>query len=189
MSGLAQSSLMLIERARGGDTAALDELVRRYLPRLKRWATGRLPAGARGLLDTDDIVQETMVKAVRNLERADVGGDGALQAYLRQAINNRLADAYRGARRKPSDTGLTSDLPAGDPSPLEQSIGAEALRRYEKALSRLRAEDREAIILRIELCYGYDEMSQMLGKPSAASARMSVSRALARLSREMSHGS
>lgn len=188
MEALAQSSLMLIERARAGDTAALNELVRRYLPRLKRWATGRLPAAARGLLDTEDIVQETMVKAVRNLEHADVRGDGALQAYLRQAVTNRLADAYRGARRRPADTAITSDLPAVDPSPLEQSIGADALQRYESALARLKPEDREAIILRIELCYEYEDISQMLGKSSAASARMAVSRALARLSREMGHG-
>lgn len=186
MDTLAQSSLRLIERARAGDNGALEELVRRYLPRLRRWASGRLPKAARGMVDTEDIVQETMIKAVRNLGAADVLGDGALQAYLRQAVTNRLTDAYRGAVRRPSDTGLTSDLPAADASPLEQSIGAEALRRYEAALARLKAEDREAIVLRVELCYEYDEIAAMLAKSSAASARMAVSRALARLSREMS---
>src|SRR6201991_5376631 len=99
MEAPPQSSLMLIERARAGDTNALDELIRRYLPRMKRWASGRLPMTARGMLDTEDIVQETMVKAVRNLGQVEVRGDGALQAYLRQAVNNRLADAYRGAER------------------------------------------------------------------------------------------
>src|SRR4051794_9908411 len=98
LGSVPHSSLLLIERARAGDNAALDELVRRYLPRLRRWASGRLPAAARGLLDTDDIVQETMVKAVRNLGHADLERDGALQAYLRQAVNNRVVDAYRHAR-------------------------------------------------------------------------------------------
>ena len=128
-----------------------------------------------------------MVKAVRNIGRADLAGDGALQAYLRQAVNNRMTDAFRGAGRRPADEALASDLPAREPSPLEQAIGAEALQRYEQALGRLKAEDREAIILRIELCYDYGEIAQMTGKSSAASARMAVSRALARLSREMHH--
>jgi RNA polymerase sigma factor (sigma-70 family) len=185
MDPAGQSSLVLLTRARAGDTAALEELVRRYLPRLRRWATGRLPVRARDLLDTEDIVQETMVKAVRNLERLDVRGEGALQAYLRQAVTNRLTDAYRGAARRPAGDEITSDLPAKDPSPLEQVIGGEAVRRYEEGLQRLKVEDREAIILRIELCYDYTEIAQMLGKSSAASARMTVSRALARLSREM----
>jgi RNA polymerase sigma-70 factor (ECF subfamily) len=179
------SSMLLVERARAGDEAALDELIRRYLPRLQRWASGRLPAGARDLVDTGDIVQETVVKAVRNLDRFDARGDGALQAYLRQAINNRLADAYRGVGRRPVDTVLRSDLPAAAPSPLEQAIGAETLERYERGLARLKDEDRQAIVLRIELCYGYDDIAEMLGKSSAAAARVAVSRALARLSREM----
>jgi len=141
---------------------------------------------ARGMVDTEDIVQETMIKAVRNLGAADLLGDGALQAYLRQALTNRLADAYRGTARRPHDTGLTSDLPSLEASPLEQSIGTEALRRYEAALARLKRDDREAIILRVELCYEYEDIARMLGKSGAASARMVVSRALARLSREMS---
>jgi RNA polymerase sigma-70 factor (ECF subfamily) len=45
--------------------------VQRYLPRLRRWATGRLPPAARGLLDTEDIVQETIVKTIRNIDHID----------------------------------------------------------------------------------------------------------------------
>jgi RNA polymerase sigma-70 factor (ECF subfamily) len=185
MEPLAQSSLRLIERARAGDAAALNELVRRYLPRLRVWARGRLPTRARDLIDTEDIVQETMVKAIRNFDRVDVSGDGALQAYLRQAVTNKLADAYRGTQRRPSDTALTSDIPAAEPSPLEQAIGNEAVARYEQALARLKPSDREAVVLRIELWYDYQEIADMLGKSSAAAARVAVSRALARLSREM----
>lgn len=180
-----ESSLALLERARAGDAAALDELLQRYLPRLRCWATGRLPAAARDLLDTADIVQETVVKAVRNLPHIEIRHDGALQAYLRQALTNRLRDAYRRANRRPSDTALKSDLPAESPSPLEHAIGEEAMQRYEEALARLKAKDREAIILRVELCYRYDEIAQMMSVASADAARVMVGRALARLSREM----
>ena len=53
----AQSSLILVRRAHDGDQAAVNELFARYLPRLQRWAHGRLPSWARGSLDTHDLVQ------------------------------------------------------------------------------------------------------------------------------------
>ncbi len=180
-----ESSLLLLDRARAGDIGALEALLQRYLPRLRQWATGRLPRGARDLLDTEDLVQDTIIKAVRNLPAVEVRDEGALPAYLRQALKNKLHDEYRRVARRPTDTALASDLPATDPSPLEVAIGEEAHQRYETALGSLEPSDREAVILRIELCYDYDEIATLLGKNSAASARMCVSRALARLSREM----
>ena len=56
------TSLVLLERAQQGDAAALDELCRRYIPRLENWAAGRLPLHARDLHDTADLVQEAMVR-------------------------------------------------------------------------------------------------------------------------------
>lgn len=181
----AMPSLLLLDRARAGDRAALNELVQRYLPRLRRWASGRLPPAARGLLDTEDIVQETVVKTIRNIDHIDAQREGALQAYLREALRNRCADAYRRVAGHAPDTAIESNVPSFDPSPLEVAIGAETLARYEAALHRLKPEDREAIILRVELCYEYVEIAGLLGKSSPAAARVAVSRALARLAREM----
>lgn len=178
-------SLLLLERARSGDDAALNELVQRYLPRMRRWATGRLSPAARGLLDTEDIVQETVVKTIRNIEHIDVQREGALQAYLREALRNRFSDAYRRVAWRGPEAAIESNLPALDPSPLEVAIGSETLARYDAALRRLKPEDREAVILRVELCYDYVEIAGLLGKSSPAAARVAVSRALARLAREM----
>src|SRR5688500_19892281 len=55
---LVDSTLNLLQRARAGDADALDALIGRFLPRLQRWATGRLPGWARDLADTHDLVQE-----------------------------------------------------------------------------------------------------------------------------------
>jgi RNA polymerase sigma factor (sigma-70 family) len=139
------------------------------------------------MLDTADIVQDTVVAALRRLDKVEIAGEGALQAYLRRALKNRLTDLYRRPTQ-PQRTDISGDIPAPDPSPLDQAIGTEAVQRYEAALERLSASDREAVILRIEMCCGYDEIAAALGKSSAAHARVTVSRALARLSREMSHG-
>jgi RNA polymerase sigma-70 factor (ECF subfamily) len=181
----ALPSLVLLARMQQGETAARDELMRRYWPRLHRWARGRLPVGARDLYETADLVQETMVAALGRLEDFEPEYDGALIAYLRTAVLNRVRSLARGAGRRGERVELRDDLVHPDPSPLEEVIGRDALERYERALSRLRAEDRDAIHLKIELDLPYEQITTTLGKPTITATRMAVSRALARLAREM----
>jgi RNA polymerase sigma factor (sigma-70 family) len=181
-----ESSLTLLARARAGDSAALNDLCSRYLPRLQRWAHGRLPSWARGALDTHDLVQETLTQVIRHIQTFEPRHDAAFQAYLRQALLNRVRDEIRRVQRRPAGDPLDSGRPSSDPSPLEEAIGQEALERYEAALQRLKPEDREAIIMRIEMGCSLGELAEALGKPSTAAAHMAVSRALVRLSAEMS---
>jgi RNA polymerase sigma-70 factor (ECF subfamily) len=56
---IPEPTVALIRRVRDGDSVARDTLLKRYLPALRRWAHGRLPASARDLSDTDDLVQVT----------------------------------------------------------------------------------------------------------------------------------
>jgi RNA polymerase sigma-70 factor (ECF subfamily) len=73
-------------------------------------------------------------------------------------------------------------------SPLEQAIGREAVERYEEALARLKAEEREAIIARVEMGYTYEELAEALDKPTPDAARKAAQRALVRLAEEMKRG-
>lgn len=180
------STFDLVEQAKGGDGEALNQLFARFLPSLRRWASGRLPRWTRDMMDTDDLVQETVFRAVKRIDRFESRHEGALQAYLREAVANRIRDEVRRARRSPVATGLEDDHTGHGASPLEAAIGAEALERYEAALQRLRPEEREAIVARVELEGSYQDVAQALGKPSADAARMAVSRALLRLAEEMS---
>lgn len=184
----AESSLILVRRAHGGDQAAINELFARYLPRLQRWAHGRLPSWARGSLDTHDLVQDTFMQVLQRLDQFVPRHEGAFQGYLRQALFNRMRDEIRRVQRRGTGAPLDEASPTTDPSPLEEAIGQETLERYEAALARLKDDDREAIILRVELGYPYSEIVTALGKPSVAAAHMAVSRALVRLAEEMSHG-
>jgi RNA polymerase sigma-70 factor (ECF subfamily) len=185
MDGHAETSLTLLERARAGDTHARDALIERYLPRLRRWAAGRLPVWARDAVDTQDLVQETLARAFTRIEGFEVRGEGALLAYLRQGVLNRIRDCYRRHVRRPGRGALDPDAADPAPSPLEQAIGREAIERYERALARLRPADREAIIARVEMGASNDEIAEALGKPTANAARMAVERALLRLAQEM----
>ena len=181
----SELTVVLLDRARAGDADALDVLCARYLPRLQRWAHGRLPNWARSSLDTHDLVQETLSHVIQRLGAFDPRHDAAFQAYLRQALLNRLRDEIRRAHRRPSFDALDSHKVSPDPSPLEQAIGEEAVARYELALERLKPEEREAIIARVEMGCPYSEVAEALGKPSIAAAYMAVSRALVRLAEEM----
>lgn len=183
-----QTTAELLTRARTGDSIALDRICERLLPPLRRWARGRLPQWARDGVDTDDIVQQTVLDTVGRIDAFQPRYQGALQVYARQALNNRIRDEIKRARRHPVETDLDSGHADPAPSPLEEAVGREALERYESALLRLSEETRSAVLLRIEYRLSYREIAKELGKPSENAARMMVTRALIRLAQEMGRG-
>ena len=180
-----ESTFTLLDRARKGDGHALEELFRRHLSPLQRWARGRLPNWARDVSDTDDLVQDTLLRTFKHLDGFDPRGVGALQAYLRQAIVNRVRDELRRKGRQPDLANLDGLELTADASPYEEVIGRETLAHYEAALQRLRPEEREAIVARVEMGYSYEELAQVLGKSTADAARKAAQRALVRLAEEM----
>ena len=179
------STVQLISRARSGDQEAIDCLFARHLKPLQRWATGRLPRWARDLADTDDLVQDTLLRTFKRLDIFEARRVGGLQAYLRQAVLNRLRDELRRHGRRPETTQIDDIGDVAARSPLEEAIGRQAIDSYDEALARLKPEEREAIIARVELGYTYEEMADALGKPSAEAARKAARRALLRLAEEM----
>jgi RNA polymerase sigma-70 factor, ECF subfamily len=189
-----ESTLRLVIRARRGDQGALEELFARHDAPLRRWASGRLPKWARQLSDTDDLVQDALLQTFRRIDGFEPRGPGSLLAYLRQAVTNRLRDELRRRGRQPESVELDGEgagdaLPIdGGESPLEQAIGRENLERYEAALWRLKPEDREAIIGRLEMGYTYQELAEAIGRPSAEAARKATERALIRMAEEMRRG-
>src|SRR5262245_25419929 len=180
-----ESTVELLARAREGDQRAIDRLFNLHYRPLRRWASGRLPNRARALADTDDLVQETLIQTFKRLDVFEPRRVGALQAYMRQAIINRIRDELRVRGREP-EKGEIDDVKAESAdSPLALAIGAESVERYERALATLRPDEREAIIGRVEMGYTYPELADALGKPSADAARKAAERALLRLAEAM----
>jgi len=190
-SGAAADTLVatteLLRRAKDGDRAALDALAARYLPRLRSWASGRLPMRARSLLDTADLVQETLLRTLERLDQVEVRGPGGFQAYVRSAVLNRIRDQIRWADRRPGPDGVPDTVLDPGPSPIELAIGAELVERYERALATLTEEERQLLHLRLELDFDYEEIAGLTGRPSRDAARMAVTRALRRLAEVMGH--
>ena len=185
-----ESTVELLSRVRAGEPHALEAIATRLLPRLKRWAAGRLPPSTRDLSETGDLVQETIVSVLARLNDFEPKHEAALNVYLREALANRIRNEIRRASRRPQSAGL--DLAATqhalDASPLESTISREAFDRYETALNTLSRDDREAIVGRLELHHSYQELSEAWGTVSADAARKRVERAVKRLAMAMADG-
>ena len=176
-----EPTIELVVRARAGDRPAMEALLERCLPPLKRWAHGRLPAVARGNLDTGDLVQEAALHVLGCLDRFEPRHVGAMQAYLRQSVINRIRDEIRRIGRQPPPTELQDDHASDRTTPLEAAIRAEAYEHYRAALAKLNGKDREMIVARIEVQWSLPEIAQRFGMPTVDAARMAVSRAVKRL--------
>ena len=180
-----ESTATLLGRVRAGDQEAREQLVLRYLALLKRWAHGRVPPRARGLADTDDLVQTTLVRALNGVQHFEPRREGAFLAYLRTILLNQLRTALQRVDAGPPLQSLPEGLAGARPSPLEEAIGAEAVESYEAALDSLTEDQRQAVVLRIEMGLTFQQVAEAMESPSADAARMLVARGLARLSERM----
>jgi RNA polymerase sigma factor (sigma-70 family) len=179
-----QPTIELVTRARGGDMPAMEALLQRCLPPLKRWAHGRLPAAARGRLDTGDLVQEAALHVLGNLATFEPRHVGAMQAYLRQSVINRICDEVRRIVRRPPPLELPDDHPSDRTSPEEDASRGVQYDHYRDAVSRLSPLDRALIVARIEMQWSLAEIAHRHGMPSVDAARMAVNRAVKRLSKD-----
>jgi RNA polymerase sigma-70 factor, ECF subfamily len=180
-----EPTIELVMRARQGDRNAVEALLQRCLPSVKRWAHGRLPAAARAYLDTEDIVQEAALHAIRRLDVFQPQHVGAMQAYLRQSVINRIRDEVRRIGRHPPPVELPEDQPGDRTSPLELAIRTEAYERYRKALTTLAPRERELVVARIEIQWSLGEIAERFGMRTLDAARMAVSRAVKRLTQNL----
>lgn len=180
-----QATAVLLDRVRAGDELARERLMERFLPLLRRWARGRLPAYARAAAETDDLVQVTLMRALANVARFDSRGEGAFLGYLRHILLNTVRDEIRRAGRRPPHDPVVGELSDATPSAVERAIGRQAMERYERALAALEPRQREAVLLRVEFGYPYARIAEAVACPSANGARMLVSRALARMAEEI----
>src|SRR5579859_4608243 len=179
----AEPTVEMVRRIRGGDPNACSELVRRYTPMIRRWASGRLPHNARGLTDTDDLVQVALIRALNHIGNLRLEHPGALFVYLKQVVLNAIKDEIRRNRTRnehveiPVDSLKDEAQAQDDPEKLYVDMDA-----YEKVLATLPKRQQRLLVMRLEFGLSYDEIAQECGT-SADAARMMVSRAVLQLAR------
>lgn len=84
-----------------GEQRAFDEFFHFCAPRLAAFAARRSGLDS---VSVEDIVQNTLIKAVRNL--ASYRGEAALLTWLMQICRHELVDAYRKISRHPAHDSL-----------------------------------------------------------------------------------
>jgi RNA polymerase sigma-70 factor (ECF subfamily) len=195
---LAQS-IDLVKRAQGGDQAALDDLIQRYYPKVRRIVRLRLGRGLRRWLDSEDILQGTFIGAVRTLDRFEMRDESSLLHWLGKIAEHQIKDAAdyhyaqkRDGRRQQSlrvipggdsSDEFQIDLPGDETPPLEGVIDGEQLVAIEAAIPDLREEYREVILIRDYEGASWATVAELLSSPSPDAARMLYARAIAELTR------
>jgi RNA polymerase sigma factor (sigma-70 family) len=166
----------LIERARGGEIVAYEELVRRYQAVAVRTAHLIAPDG-----DAEDATQEAFVKAYAALAR--FRPDAPFRPWLLRIVANEARNRRRSATRR---TGLAlravEDRRPDDaaPSPESAVLAGERRTTLVNAVNALRDEDREVIAVRFFLDLSEAEAATTLGIPRGT-VKSRLSRALGRL--------
>ncbi|HET7168984.1 MAG TPA: sigma-70 family RNA polymerase sigma factor [Candidatus Limnocylindrales bacterium] len=167
----------LIARARTGDVAAYEHIVRRYQDVAVRTAHLVCPE-----TDAEDAVQDAFLKAYDALPRFR---DGApLRPWLLRIVANEARNRRRSAGRR---RGLVERAAAATeaatsqvPGPDREVLAAESRAELLDALGSLRDEDREVIGARYLLDLSEAETAEALGIPRGT-VKSRTARALGRL--------
>jgi RNA polymerase sigma-70 factor (ECF subfamily) len=178
----------LLQRLIAGDQKAASELLSVQGERLRRAIRARLPKESRFLVDEEELLQETICRALRNLSRFEWRGKGAFLAWLLGIAVNALREesARLGQRRAltelPATEGLEGVPESESRTPSRIAERLEDWRFLEDALDRLEEEDRVLIIRRQILEEDYASLAENMGITEGA-VRTRVSRAMSKLAR------
>lgn len=168
-----------LRSASSGDADSLAWARQRYLSGARRWIRARLPKRLEQSVDVDRWANEALSEALQKLDALEYR-EGAFQVCLRQSLQARIG---RIDSSVPSEETVTIEQVL---SPLEGALGREAFQRYESALERISASDREMLVARIEFGFSYRDLAEMLGQPTPEAARAAVAEAVNRLAEVMS---
>src|SRR5216117_1644363 len=156
----------LLERARQGDRAALNDIFSQHRERLVRMVEMRLDRRLQARIDASDVIQEAYVDVVGRLDEYLRDPRLPLFLWLRLVVGERLlklhrhhlgtqmrdagleVSLYRGALPAASSAALAAQLLGKHTSPTQAAVRAERMLRLQEALNTLDAIDREVLTLR-----------------------------------------
>lgn len=197
MSGPGDEATQWLAAARAGSSEALGQVLEACRNYLLLIALRELDSGLQAKGGASDLVQETMVDALRDFRRFHGSSEAELQAWLRELLLHNLVDftrQYRQAEKRQierevgleggdSSAGPGGTLPASVPSPSKQAMAHEQAEAIQIALQRLPADYRRVLQLRFQEDRSFEDIGRIMNlTPNAA--RKLWARAVKRLQRE-----
>lgn len=199
----------LVDRAVGGDRAALERLMLDHYGTLLRQVDQRLPKSLQSVVDAEDIVQLTYAQVFARIDQYEDRPDGSFLSWMQAIAENRLRDAIRAQRRKkrggdrvrvsaaPVDkqsaaANLFDLLAASGNTPSRSVARREGIRAIQIVVAGLPDEHRQAVELRYFEGYSLEETAQRMGRSTGAvrglldRAKKKMREALERASRFLS---
>jgi RNA polymerase sigma-70 factor (ECF subfamily) len=198
MTDNSAETIRLLDRARAGDRGALNELLSRHRPRLRRMVDLRLDRRLQARIDASDVIQDAYVEVARRLDDYLDAPTYPLFLWLRLIVGERLlklhrhhlgtqmrdagmeVSIYRSALPEASSAALAALLLGKHTSPTQAAVRAERMIRLQEALNTLDAMDREVLSLRHFEELSLAETALSLGIEESAAAKRYI-RALKRL--------
>jgi RNA polymerase sigma-70 factor (ECF subfamily) len=198
MDNNSTDTVLLLERARACDAAAMNEIFTRYRERLRRMIELRLDHRLQARIDPSDVIQDAYLEVAGRLPEYLADPKLSLFLWLRLVVAEQLVNLHRrhlgaqmrDARREvslyrdaypvASSAALAAQLLGKHTSPSEAALRAERLLRLQEALNALDPIDREVLSLRHFEQLSRAETAQALGIEEAAASKRYI-RALKRL--------
>src|SRR5436309_2462476 len=149
-----------IARARAGDAEAWGELYRDYAPAIFRFCRRAMPTRE----DAEDATMEVFMKVREKLGQFDTSR--SFTGWLYRVAANHCWDLLRRRRtRQDKETGDLETLPLEHPDPgqLDRLIEQSTNQEVRRALDKLPARARMALVLRYYSDMSYDEIADALG--------------------------
>lgn len=184
-------SISLVRRIQSDqDRRALEELTRRYLPRLERKVRVMMSPGLRQRFEIDDIVQSALLSGIRKLESFEFREPASLIHWLTQiALNevrsrsrSRPLQQFAGDLGAPSGESAPNVASEGREEPPEQVALKEARALCDEAVGRLPAHYRDVILARDYDGGSWAHVAEIVGR-SPEACQMIRKRAKAQLLR------
>jgi RNA polymerase sigma-70 factor (ECF subfamily) len=174
----------LLSNAIGGDRCALERLLLSQSLRLSRRIAAKLPETALGVIDADDVLQETFIQAIRDIRACQAGTLESFAAWLTTIADHRLQDMLKGRNRRKRDggrrraglgdsggnswLGLVEVLADSKKTPSQSVARREAMRAVQVAVAALPTDQRQAVRLRFLEGKSIEETANKMQRTPAA---------------------
>jgi RNA polymerase sigma-70 factor (ECF subfamily) len=152
----------LVERAKNGDSEALDALLERHLPMVYRFVSMRL---GRDHADVDDVVQETLIGAARSIGSLR-SRDGAVPAWFLTIARHKVADHFRRSPERTEE--LDRQIPSEGHDVQAIVTGRDRDRRLREVMRQLTSDQEEVVTLRFILGFDLEQTASISGRTLGA---------------------